>query len=409
MIEVGFTLQPDEGFLDRTAPLLEAVDYAEIAPETTWFVEGDACRPNGFHRRFRALGEAHGLAFVAHGVGYSIGDPGGEARRARWREWVARDHTQFDFRWYTDHLWATAVGDAAVTLPVALPLTEALAERARRRLREMASIVPIAGVETTVTYFGFGEPLDEPLWLDAALGEDARLVLDLHNVFTLAANLGFDADAWIARLDLARVIELHVSGGAESDPRWLASGATRRLDAHSSAVPEAVFELLARWAPRCPRLRGITLERMEGTVTGGGDVAELEGELARVRAIAEAIPARRERFERAVGATVAAVVDEPAALAALAELPRAADPVAALRAAGLAPNDEDGVRLAALLATRLRFERLVRGAGQAERWFEEDPAGFVEAFRAYHAQVPLRAFFPPDEARDFDGWLRARP
>ena len=84
------------------------------------------------------------------------------------------------------------------------------------------------------------------------------------------------------------------------------------------------------------------------------------------------------------------------------------DPVATLREAGLSPNDDDGVRLAALLAGRLRFERLVRGSGQVEAWFDEDPEGFVEAFRAYHAEVPPRDFFPADEARTFDAWLRAR-
>lgn len=409
-VEVGFTLQPDDDFLDRTAPLLARVDYAEVAPETTWHVEAGVCRPNGFHRRFRALAAEHALSLVAHGVGYSIGDPGGEARRARWREWVARDHAQFGFRWYSDHLWATAIGDAAVTLPIALPFDEALAARARARLRSMAEVVPVVGVETTVTYFGFGDPMGEPAWLNAILDAPARLVLDLHNVHTLALNHGFDPDAWIARLDLERVIEIHVSGGAESDPAWLPSGRAMRLDAHSHAVPEAVFALLDRWAPRCPALRGITLERMEGTVTSDAQVAELADELARVRAVADRWTERAEAFARVASEAVPfamAAADAPA-LDALAALGRAGDPVASLRAAGLDPNHEDGARIAALLAGRLRFERLVRGSGQVERWFDEDPEGFVEAFRAYHAEVPPAAFFPADEARAFDAWLRAR-
>ena len=33
---VGLTLQPDEEFLERTAVLLDRVDYAELAPETLW-------------------------------------------------------------------------------------------------------------------------------------------------------------------------------------------------------------------------------------------------------------------------------------------------------------------------------------------------------------------------------------
>ena len=62
-----------------------------------------------------------------------------------------------------------------------------------------------------------------------------------------------------------------------------------RLDAHSHAVPEEVFALLERWAPRCPHLRGITLERMEGTVADPSDVAGLRAELERIRALADTL------------------------------------------------------------------------------------------------------------------------
>ena len=54
-------------------------------------------------------------------------------------------------------------------------------------------------------------------------------------------------------------------------------------------MPERVWALLQEVAPRCPNLRGITLERMEGTV-GPGDVAGLGAELDRLRRIAGALP-----------------------------------------------------------------------------------------------------------------------
>jgi hypothetical protein len=100
----------------------------------------------------------------------------------------------------------------------------------------------------------------------------------------------------------------------------------------------------------------------------------------------------------------------------------AADPARALAAAArdrrlppalrraFAAADVDGVRLSALLVARLRFERLLRGDPAAERWFEEDPAGFAAAFRAYHAAVAPSAFFPAAEAALFRAWrLSARP
>jgi hypothetical protein len=103
----------------------------------------------------------------------------------------------------------------------------------------------------------------------------------------MSLNLKFDADAYLAALDLSAVIEIHVSGGSDSDPRWLPSGARVRLDGHDAAVPEAVWALLARVVPRCAHLRGVTLERMEGTVDAS-ELPALRAELRRIRALVAA-------------------------------------------------------------------------------------------------------------------------
>ena len=69
----------------------------------------------------------------------------------------------------------------------------------------------------------------------------------------------------------------------------------------------------------------------------------------------------------------------------------APDPVEALRGAAEDPAlppalrralreaDEDGIRMAALLVARLRFERLLRGCPEAEAWFDRDAQAFSEA------------------------------
>jgi hypothetical protein len=78
----------------------------------------------------------------------------------------------------------------------------------------------------------------------------------------------------------------------------------------------------------------------------------------------------------------------------------------ALRAA-LRAADPDGVRLAALLIARLRFERLLQGDPDAAAWFEADPGAFTAAFRRYHEAVAPTAFFPADEAALFRTWRAA--
>lgn len=285
MIGVGFALQPDEEFLELTAPLLGEIDFVELAPETLWRSSG--LSPNGFHRRFAGLKAEGRHVFIAHGVAFSVGSATDDReRKDRWLEAIRRDQQIFDFAWYTDHLGVTAIDGEALTLPLPLPPSEASANVVRESLQALRSAVPVVGVENNVAYFALGDPLDEPELIRASLGEDGWLLLDLHNVFTTATNFQLDAREYLRRLPLERVIEIHVSGGAESDPAWLPSGATRRLDSHDAAVPDDVWRLLEETLPRCPAVRCVTLERMEGSVAPS-DVALLRAELRRIRATVE--------------------------------------------------------------------------------------------------------------------------
>lgn len=276
-------------FLERCGTLIAGADYYEVAPETLWRRRGDGrLEPNGFHRRFAGL-RRRGRFFVAHGVGLSLGSasPVDVRRRRAWLDRVAADHATFGFRWYTDHLGASALDGLAMTLPLPLPMTAEAARVVRRRLRQMQQVVGEVGVENNVAYFLLGDALDEPRFLmDCVRAPRCHLLLDLHNVYTMAQNFGFDPAAYLSRLDLTKVIEIHVSGGSDSDPRWLPSGRVLRLDGHDGAVPELVWRMLEAVAPRCPNLRGVTLERMEGTVEDR-DVPLLASELARLRSIVQ--------------------------------------------------------------------------------------------------------------------------
>ena len=145
--------------------------------------------------------------------------------------------------------------------------------RARARTRApWREEVPVAHLALGVVP---GDPLAEPAFIQQALGKEGWLVLDLHNVHTMAVNLGFEPEAYLARLDLDRVLELHISGGTYSEPGWLPSRRSLRLDSHDSTTPEPVWSLLESVWPRCKNLRGVTLERMEGTV-GEADVVLIQ-------------------------------------------------------------------------------------------------------------------------------------
>ncbi len=289
-VSVGLALQPDHAFLDLCAGLLrEQVDYFEVAPETTWrsASPGADFEPNRFHCEFLALGQATGLPFVAHGVGISIGtSPRDPARDQRWLTRLIADQSQFQYLWYTDHLGTSVVEGSELALPLPLPYNEAACQATRTGLEIMQHAVPTVGFENSAFYFHPGDPLEEARWISHVLDHgSAHLLLDLHNVHTMATNAGFDPRAYVDSLPLERVIEMHVSGGSCSDARWLRSGRVLRLDSHDHPVPEPVWDLAAHCRPRCANLRGITLERVGGTIEQG-DVPLLGEELRRAARLA---------------------------------------------------------------------------------------------------------------------------
>jgi hypothetical protein len=108
-------------------------------------------------------------------------------------------------------------------------------------------------------------------------------------------------------------------------------------------------------------------------------------------------------FERRLAAVLLA--PDPAAALAAAARDRALPP--ALRRA-FAQANPDGVRIAALLVARLRFERLLRACPEAEAAFDADPARFTKVFRRYHHAVAPTAFFPAAEAALFRAWISRR-
>lgn len=275
---------PDVETLERLDRAIHTLaQHWSMTPETMWRVdESGAFEPNGFHGLFSAWLARKPKRVVAHGVGFSVGTPRREvARREAWLAQLREDVREFPFEWYTDHLGSSRLGGQELTLPLPLLMTDASARRVRLSLDELRTVVPDVGVENSVFYFHLGSPLDEPAFLSKCTSAPrSHLLLDVHNVFTTSVNARFDPLDYLARLPLERVIEIHLSGGRDSEPSWLPERRVRRLDSHDDAIPAEVWALFEHVLPRCPNLRAVTIERMERTVQNG-DERIVEDEMQR--------------------------------------------------------------------------------------------------------------------------------
>jgi uncharacterized protein (UPF0276 family) len=286
---VGFALHADLEYLELTRGIVERdADYFEVNPETLWRRRADGgLESNDYHALFIKFLDASRKPFVAHGLEFSLGTPldeeGEPARVAQWLQRLREDHAAFEFAWMSEHLgWTTARGLQA-TLPLPLPHHPEAVAAVAARMKLLKSVVPTALFENWATTFVLDEASREPEFFNAiARAADCGFLLDLHNAWTQSVNHGFDAWDYVARMDLDRVVQIHVSGGSMSDPALLASRRSMRLDSHDGPVPEEVWRLLERILPRCPNVRGIVVERLNGTFNAG-DVPGLAGEVKRAK------------------------------------------------------------------------------------------------------------------------------
>jgi uncharacterized protein (UPF0276 family) len=159
--------------------------------------------------------------------------------------------------WHSDHLCFSHVDGAYLHDLLPLPLNPESLAVAVDRIREAQDAL---GVPIAVEHISFyaqprGTVMDEVDHLREILERaDAKLLLDVNNVYVNAHNHGFDARAFIDRLPLERVVQLHVAGHLmRDDGLW--------IDTHAEPVCEGVYELFAYTMGKLARKLPVLLER----------------------------------------------------------------------------------------------------------------------------------------------------
>jgi uncharacterized protein len=257
---VGLAYQAQlRDFIERRP---ETFDYLEVVPDILWTDLGQGASP-------RYVDDPDGLAFldriaaekpvIPHSIGLSIGsahrfDRAHVAQMERWYE-------RFRFPWHSDHLsyhlaeHGEDEGDVHLNLTMPVVLDRETLELITERVLEVRERIPAEFLlENNVYYFELAdEDLDEASFLtELAEASGCGLLMDLHNLHVNAVNHGSDPYAFLERVDLTRVHELHVAGGMFVEGTY--------VDAHSGPAPEPVCQMLDWVLPRCPHLGGVTFE-----------------------------------------------------------------------------------------------------------------------------------------------------
>ncbi len=142
--------------------------------------------------------------------------------------------------WHSEHLCIGGSEGSFFHDLLPLPFTDEAVEIASQRIVELRDSLDVPIALENVSYYApqsnYG--LDEADFLIAVLERaDAKLLLDVNNVYVNAKNFDFDPRVYLDRIPADRVVQLHVAGHFVRDDGL-------RIDTHGEAVPEEVYELL---------------------------------------------------------------------------------------------------------------------------------------------------------------------
>jgi hypothetical protein len=141
--------------------------------------------------------------------------------------------------WHSDHLCFGGVDGVFAHDLLPLPFDEEAAHICATRLMEARDVLdrPLA-VENVSYYAPSGDPASEVDFVVEILERtDAKMLLDVNNVYVNSKNHGFDPRAYIDKIPPHRVVQMHIAGHfCRSDEI--------RVDTHGESVCEDVYQLL---------------------------------------------------------------------------------------------------------------------------------------------------------------------
>lgn len=277
---VGLNLHDEDDFRQAAYPLFEAneVEILEYSFDSGW---GPAGTPE-WQRALIDLYSSQGR-LLGHGVTFSPLSGKWEERQERWLQRFSEERRQRTYLHVSEHFGFMTAGNFHDSAPLPVPRTEGALRVGRDRLKRLAEVAEVpVGLENLAFAFGAEDVRGQGAFLEDLLAPvNGFLLLDLHNIYCQVCNFKVDACTLLESYPLARVRELHVSGGTWSHP----GGQPFRRDTHNGPVPDEVFALLAPALERCPNVQAVVYEWMGGTLPSEEHQTQFRNDFRKVKAL----------------------------------------------------------------------------------------------------------------------------
>lgn len=277
-IGIGLRYAMAEATLTRDVP---GLSWLEIHPEN--YI--------GRGGRFRHVLEraAEKFPFVTHGL--TLGFGAAEPAEASYLRALRGFLHGIGVPWHSEHLCFSGSGGVMVHDLLPLPFTREAVATAAARIGEARDQLELPIAIENISYYatlgraGEQEMGELDFLLEVLERADCKLLLDVNNVFVNSRNHGFDPRAYLDRIPVERVAQIHVAGHHVRPDQLI-------IDTHGEPVRDEVYELLDYTLHRTGPVP-VLLERDQGFP----EFDEIIAEVARL----DAIYKRATQRKRAAG------------------------------------------------------------------------------------------------------------
>ncbi|MGB5682800.1 MAG: DUF692 domain-containing protein [Polyangiales bacterium] len=218
-----------------------AVELLERRPETVSWVE---IHPENYVDRGGRYQEMLDLArrdwpVITHGLSTCLGavEPFDAGYLAQLGDFLR----ELEIPWHSEHLCLGQAGDRFFHDLLPLPFTEEAATIASQRLAEVRDAIGAPLALENVSYYapqGTNGLAEVDFVVEVLERADAKLLLDVNNIYVNSRNFDFDPKAYIDKIPRERVVQIHVAGHHVRDDGL-------RIDTHGEPVPDDVYDLLS--------------------------------------------------------------------------------------------------------------------------------------------------------------------
>lgn len=210
----------------------ESVRWLEIHPE-------NYIRRGG---RFRSILEdaTDSWSFTTHGLSLCFGsvEPADKDYVRSLRSLIDR----IGAPWYSDHLCFGGIDNAHLHDLLPIPREERTIDVVARRIKELQDALGVDVAVENVSYYADSahDRMSEVDFVNEVLERaDAKMLLDVNNVYVNSVNHGFDPAAdYIDQLPMDRVVQLHIAGHFVRDDGLI-------IDTHAEPICDGVYDLFA--------------------------------------------------------------------------------------------------------------------------------------------------------------------